>query len=187
MKNKDLLKQENMELMQALSEALKNDDDEAMATAFAQFANGVQERIMQEYGDLRQNRDSAILASRGIRQLTSEEKEFYQAWIDAANSSNPKQALVDINKAMPETIIDTVIDDMRESHPLLENIDFINCQGVIKMIVNADNIDLATWSALNSAIATELAGKIDTMDMTMAKLSAFIPVSKDMQIGRAHV
>ena len=80
MKNKDLLKQENMELMQALSEALKNDDDEAMATAFAQFANGVQERIMQEYGDLRQNRDSAILASRGIRQLTSEEKEFYQAW-----------------------------------------------------------------------------------------------------------
>ena len=180
MKNKDLLKQENMELMQALSEALKNDDDEAMATAFAQFANGVQERIMQEYGDLRQNRDSAILASRGIRQLTSEEKEFYQAWIDAANSSNPKQALVDINKAMPETIIDTVIDDMRESHPLLENIDFINCQGVIKMIVNADNIDLATWSALNSAIATELAGKIDTMDMTMAKLSAFIPVSKDM-------
>ena len=49
MKNKDLLKQENMELMQALSEALKNDDDEAMATAFAQFANGVQERIMQEY------------------------------------------------------------------------------------------------------------------------------------------
>lgn len=180
MKNKDLLKQENMELMQALSEALKNDDDEAMANAFTQFANGVQERIMQEYGDLRQSRDSAILAARGIRQLTSEEKEFYQAWIDAAKSSNPKQALIDINKAMPETIIDTVISDMKESHPLLDNIDFINCQGVIKMIVNADNIDLATWNALNSAIATELAGKIDTLDMTMAKLSAFIPASKDM-------
>ena len=180
MKNKDLLKQENMELMQALSEALKNDDDEAMANAFTQFATGVQERIMEEYGDLRQNRDSTILAARGIRQLTSEEKEFYQAWIDAAKSSNPKQALVDIDKAMPETIIDTVIDDMRESHPLLDNIDFINCQGTVKMIINADNIDLATWSALNSAIATELAGKIDTLNMTMAKLSAFIPVSKDM-------
>lgn len=180
MKNKDLLKQENMELMQTLSEALKNDDDEAMANAFTQFANGVQERIMQEYGDLRQSRDSAILAARGIRQLTSEEKEFYQAWIDAAKSSNPKQALIDINKAMPETIIDTVISDMKESHPLLDNIDFINCQGVVKMIVNADNIDLATWNALNSTIATELAGKIDTLNMTMAKLSAFIPVSKDM-------
>ena len=180
MKNKDLLKQENMKLMQRLSEALKEDNEEAMAEAFSQFASGVQERIMEEYGDLQQNRDSAILAARGVRQLTSEEKEFYQAWIDAAKSANPKQALVDINKAMPETIIDTVIEDMRESHPLLENIDFINCQGVIKMIVNADNIDLATWSALNSKIATELAGKIDTLDMTMAKLSAFIPVSKDM-------
>lgn len=180
MKNKDLLKQENMELMQTLSKALKEDDEEAMAEAFTQFATGVQERIMEEYGDLRQSRDAAVLASRGIRQLTSDEKEFYQAWIDSAKSANPKQALVDINKAMPETIMDEVINDMRESHPLLSEIDFINCQGAIKMIINADNIDLATWDALNTAITTELAGKIDTLNMTLAKLSAFIPVPKDM-------
>lgn len=180
MKNKDLLKQENMQLMQALSQALKDDDQDAMAAAFTQFANGVQERIMEEYGDLRQSQDAAVLASRGIRQLTSEEKTFYQAWIDAAKSPNPQQALIDIQKAMPETIIDSVIEDMQEAHPLLSAIDFINCQGAIKMIVNADNIDLATWDALTTAIATELAGKIDTMDMTLAKLSAFIPVAKDM-------
>lgn len=180
MRNKDLLKQENMQLMQALSQALKDDDQEAMAAAFTQFANGVQERIMEEYGDLRQSQDAAVLASRGIRQLTSEEKAFYQAWIDAAKSTNPQQALIDIQKAMPETIIDSVIEDMQEAHPLLSAIDFINCQGAIKMIVNADNVDLATWDALTTAIATELAGKIDTMDMTLAKLSAFIPVAKDM-------
>lgn len=180
MRNKDLLKQENMQLMQSLSQALKDDDQEAMAAAFTQFANGVQERIMEEYGDLRQTQDAAVLASRGIRQLTSEEKVFYQTWIDASKSPNPQQALVDIQKAMPETIIDSVIEDMQEAHPLLSAIDFINCQGAIKMIVNADNIDLATWDALTTAIATELAGKIDTMDMTLAKLSAFIPVAKDM-------
>lgn len=180
MRNKDLLKQENTQLMQALSQALKDDDQEAMASAFAQFANGVQERIMEEYGDLRQTQDAAVLASRGIRQLTSEEKAFYQAWIDASKAPNPQQALIDIQKAMPETIIDSVIEDMQEAHPLLSAIDFINCQGAIKMIVNADNIDLATWDALTTAIATELAGKIDTMDMTLAKLSAFIPVAKDM-------
>ena len=56
-----------------------------MAEAFSQFADGVQERIMEEYGDLRQSRDSAILAARGIRQLTSEEKEFYQAWLMPQN------------------------------------------------------------------------------------------------------
>lgn len=180
MKNKDLLKQENAALMASLSQALKDDDQDAMAEAFTKFAEGVQERIMEEYGDLQQSRDTAILASRGIRQLTSEEKNFYQAWIDGAKSENPKQALIDIQKAMPETIMDSVIQDMQEAHPLLSAIDFINCQGAIKMIVNADNIDLATWDALTSAIATELAGKIDVMNMTLAKLSAFIPVSKDM-------
>lgn len=180
MKSKDLLKQENAQLMQALSQALKDDDQDAMAEAFTQFASGVQERIMEEYGELQQGYDTAVLASRGIRQLTTEETKFYQAWIDASKSPHPQQALVDINKAMPETIMDSVIEDMQEAHPLLSAVDFINCQGAIKMIVNADNIDLATWDALTTAISTELAGKIDVMDMTLAKLSAFIPVAKDM-------
>lgn len=180
MKNKDLLKQENVELMQKLAEALKNDDENAMAGVFTEFASGVEKRILEEYEDLRMSQDKNILASRGIRQMTSEETQFYQAWIDAMKSPNPKQALIDIGKAMPETIIDTVIEDMQASHPLLSHIDFINCQGAIKMIVNADNVDLATWDALTSAISTELSGKIETMDMTLAKLSAFIPVSKDM-------
>lgn len=180
MRSKDLLKQENAQLMQALSQALKDDDQDAMADAFTQFASGVQERIMEEYGELQQSHDTAVLASRGIRQLTTEETKFYQAWIDASKSPNPQQALVDINKAMPETVMDSVIQEMQEAHPLLSEIDFINCQGAIKMIVNADNIDLATWDALTTAISTELAGKIDVMDMTLAKLSAFIPVAKDM-------
>jgi len=180
MKSADLLKQENMQLMQSLSQALKDNNEDAMAEAFTQFADGVQERIMEEYGELRQAKDSAVLAARGIRQLTGEETKFYQSWIDAMKSPNPKQALIDIQKAMPETIMDEVINDMQESHQLLSEIDFINCQGAIKMIVNADNIDLATWDALTTAITTELSGKIDTMDMTLAKLSAFIPVSKDM-------
>lgn len=180
MKNKDLLKQENTQLMQSLSQALKDDDQDAMAEAFTRFAEGVQGRIVEEYREIRESRDAAVLASRGIRQLTTEETKFYQAWIDASKSPNPQQALADINKAMPETIMDSVIEDMQEAHPLLSAVDFINCQGAIKMIVNADNIDLATWDALTTAIATELSGKIDTMDMTLAKLSAFIPVAKDM-------
>lgn len=180
MRSKDLLKKENTELMQALSEAFKSGDEEAMSEAFTRFASGVSDRIMEEFGDLRQSRDATVLAARGIRQLTSEETDFYQAWITASKSGNPKQALVDIQKAMPETIIDSVIEEMQEAHPLLAAVDFINCQGAIKMIVNADNIDLATWDQLTTKIQTELAGKIDLIEMTQAKLSAFIPVSKDM-------
>lgn len=188
MLNKDLLQKQNSELMQQLSDALKVDDTEKMGTCLQKFAEGVQERILKEYEDLRGNNDTAILAQRGVRQLTSDEKKFYEHWIEANKTANPKQALVDIGLAMPETIIDTVIDDMQESHPILNEIDFINCQGAIKMIVNADNIDLATWSALTSSITEELSGKIETMDMTLAKLSAFIPTSKDMlDLGPAWV
>lgn len=180
MLNKDLLKEQNATLMKNLSEALKADDTGKMTECLQQFSEGVQNCILQEYEDLRGSNDTAILAQRGIRQLTSEERSFYEKWVEAAKSSNPQQALVDIAKAMPQTIMDTVIEDMQQSHPLLNEIDFINCQGAIKMIVNADNIDLATWSALTSKITEELSGKIETMDMTLAKLSAFIPVSKDM-------
>lgn len=180
MLNKDLLQANNANLMKQLHEAIKNDDEKSMTEAFQKFSEGVQNVILQEYDDLRGTNDTAILAQRGVRQLTSDEKKFYESWIEAGKSVNPKQALVDIARAMPETIIDTVIEDMQESHELLNCIDFINCQGAIKMIVNADNIDLATWAALTSKITEELAGKIETMDMTLAKLSAFIPVSKDM-------
>lgn len=184
MLNKDLLQAQNKDLMQKLSQALKEDDSDKMAEYLQQFSEGVQDCILQEYADLRGTNDTAILAQRGIRQLTSEEKEFYEKWAEAGKSDNPKQALTDIAKAIPQTIIDTVINDMQEAHPLLNEVDFINCQGAIKMIINADNIDLATWSALTSAITTELAGQIKTMDMTLAKLSAFIPVAKDMlQLG----
>lgn len=180
MLNKDLLQEKNKQLMQSLSEALKADDTDKMTECLQQFATGVEQRIIEEYADLRNNNDIAVLAQRGVRQLTSEEKEFYEKWADAGRSGNPRQALVDISKAMPQTIIDSVIDDMQEAHPLLAAIDFINCQGAIKMIVNADNIELATWSALTTQISTELAGQIKEQDMTLAKLSAFIPVSKDM-------
>lgn len=180
MLNKDLLQEKNKVLMQNLSAALKADDSEKMGDYLQQFAEGIQNHILEEYAELRGSNDTTILAQRGVRQLTSEERAFYQSWVEAGKSANPKQALVDIAKAMPQTVIDAVIDDMQNSHPLLDAVDFINCQGAIKMIVNADNIDLATWSALTSAITTELAGQIDVMDMTLAKLSAFIPVSKDM-------
>ena len=48
------------------------------------------------------------------------------------------------------------------------------------MILNSDSVDLATWGELNTAIATELQGAIQTLDMTFCKLSAFLPVPKDM-------
>lgn len=180
MRSKDLITQEKTELLQRLTGAMQSGDETAMATAFSDFAESVQRSVVEEARELAQVVDANVLAARGVRQLTSDEREFYQGIVKASRSGNPKQALVDIDKAMPQTIIDTVIDDIKANHPLLDAVDFVNTNGAIRMILNADDVDLATWDALNTAISKELAGKIELIDVSFAKLSAYIPVAKDM-------
>lgn len=180
MKSKDLIDQEKTELLQKLTTAMQSGDETGMAAAFSDFAKSVQESVIKEAKELAQVTDSNVLAARGVRQLTSGEREFYQGVITASRSGNPKQALVDIDKAMPQTIIDSVIEDIKENHPLLDAVDFVNTNGAIRMILNADDVDLATWGALNTSISEELAGKIELVDISFAKLSAYIPVAKDM-------
>lgn len=180
MVSKDLVKEENLQTMQALQEAMKADDEEGMQKAFQKFCDGIQQNIMKEAMQLSLSADRKVLAARGIRQLTSEETKFYQAWIDANKSGDPKQAVANIDVAMPETILDSVLDDMKGQHELLNYVDVQNATGVIKMIVNAGDVKLAVWGTLNSAITKELEGSLEELNVTQAKLSAFIPVPKDM-------
>lgn len=182
MLSKDLLKEENAKIMQKLTEAMQADDKDAMQQALTEFCNGVQQRVVEEAMQFSLSADREVLASRGIRQLTTEEKKFYQAWIDVHKNGNIKQALTDIDKAIPLTVIDSVMEDLREQHPLLNEIDFVNATGAIKMIINTGDVQLATWSKITSAITEELAMAIDTVDLTQSKLSAFIPISKDLLI-----
>ena len=180
MVSKDLMKEENLKTMQALQEAMKADDEEGMQKAFQKFCEGIQQSVMNEAMQLSLSADRKVLAARGIRQLTSEEITFYQAWVDAHKSEDPKQAVSNISVAMPVTIIDSVVEDMKEQHELLNYVDVQNATGVVKMIVNAGDVQLAVWGALNSAITKELEGSMEELNVTQAKLSAFIPVPKDM-------
>lgn len=180
MKNFDQIAMEKTELLNRLSQALKGDDEKEMTQAFTDFAELVQKNIVDEAQTVLQATDKNTLSARGIRQLTSEETKFYNVAIDAMKGSNPRQALTDLEVAMPESIIDSVIGDVKTEHPLLEAITFVNTSGVTKMIVNKGGVQLAAWGKLGTAITKELAGSIDVINTTLCKLTAFIPVSKDM-------
>ena len=180
MKSADLLASENVQIMQNLTTAMNAGDEAGMQTALTAFCDGVQQRIVEEAQQLSNTNDTNILAQRGVRQLTSDETKFYQSWLDAHKSENVKQELTNIDRAMPETIIDSVIEEMQEAHPLLEAIDFMNASGAIKMFINAGDVQLATCEKLTTAITNELSGAIEVVELTQCKLSAFIPVSKDM-------
>lgn len=180
MRNPDLIEQKKNEIMQKMSVALEENNDEEFASTFMEFADHLQQSIIGEAEGVVQSVDTNVLASRGVRQLTSKENEFYQKTIDAMKSPVPKQALADLDVVMPETIIDAVFEDLKQEHELLSEIDFMNTTGITKILVNKDGKQLATWDALGSKVVEELASGFGLIDLSLNKLSAFIPISKDM-------
>ncbi|MGJ8756263.1 phage major capsid protein [Clostridium botulinum] len=177
MKSKDLLRQE---LTQKFATAMQSENQEDMINAFVEFATEVQEEVLQDFRTYQETQDREILQKRGIHQLTQKETKFYQSWITAAQDLNPKQAITNLDIALPETVIDNVMVDMKVEHPLLEMIDFQNMTALTKMLMNKKGIQLAKWGKITSAITKELEGAIGKLDLSLNKLTAFMPVAKDM-------
>lgn len=180
MKNKDTLQSEKAAILQRLNQAIKDGNEETFAQAFTDFSVNIQESVMAEAHMMVQSTDTAILSGRGVRQLTSEESKYYQGVMEAMRSSNPKQALADLTVVLPITTIDAVFDDLLATHPLLNVINFQNTSGLIEFIVNTNTKQLATWGALTAAIVTELTSGFKKINLTLMKLSAFLPVAKSM-------
>lgn len=177
MKSKDLIQQE---LKEKLVQAFKSTDEDAIVKAFAEFAESVRQDVMEDYNAYQCSQDNAILAKRGMHPLTSQESNFYKGVINAMKSESPKQAFTGIETAFPQTIIDNVISDIKTDHPLLSAINFQNTATLTKIIFNKQSVQFAIWGALNSAITDELSGAIGDMNLTICKLTAFMPISKDM-------
>ena len=177
MKSKDLMRQE---LTQKFGAAMQSENQEDLVNAFVEFAEGIQQDVLNDFNAFQETQDKGILQKRGIHQLTQQETKFYQSWIDAAKSNNPRQAITNLDIALPETVIDNIMDDIRSEHPLLNKIYFQNMTMVTKMLMNKKGIQLAKWGAINSAITKELEGAIGNLDLSLNKLTAFMPVSKDM-------
>lgn len=180
MLNLDAMQQRKSEIMQKLSKATADGDDQAFSQAFGEFTELIQETVMAEAKGLIQANDAAVLNGRGIRQLTSEENKYYQAVIGAMTSSNPKQALTDIDVVLPKTVIDAVFEDLISMHPLLKYIDFQNTSGLIEYLVNSTGEQKATWGALTATISKELTAGFKKVNLQLNKLSAFLPVAKSM-------
>lgn len=178
MKSKDVIKQE---LRERLSAAMKSEDQEKLTEAFVELAMSIQQDVLTDMKAFQQTGDETVLARRGVRQLTQKEKSFYTALAKAATLSDPKMAFTGLDSTtMPTTIIDTVIEDIGTEFPLLEAITLQNVSAQTKMIVNKQGVQLAVWGALNTTITDQLAGAIGTINISMTKLTAFIPIDRDM-------
>ena len=124
--------------------------------------------------------DSRALAQRGVRQLTNKERDYYQKVAECMRSKDPKQALANADLVMPKTIMNAVFDELQTRHELLSLIEFIPTTGLTEMIMNTNGYQEAVWGKLCDDIVKELVSGFETIDMTLLKLSAFIPVCKAM-------
>ena len=181
MKNLDLIQAKKTEIMQKMNQAIKDGNEEGFAQAFTEFSDMLQEAVLSEAKGLVQAADNHVLAGRGVRSLTSSETEYYQKLIDAMKSPNPKQALTELNVTMPETVIESVFEDISESHELLEAINFQPTGALTEFITSTLNgRQLATWGKLTGEIVKELSAGFMTINLAQKKLSAFLPISKAM-------
>lgn len=176
--NPDLENKTKEEFRDRLKQALEKGDTEEFSQAFMDYMSAIEQAILREAKGIVSISDSNILASRGVRQLTSKEREFYQKTIEAMQTD--PNSLNNLDVVMPETIINEVFDELKAEHELLSVIDFRNVTGLVRFLLNTNARQLAQWGPLNSEIVKELESGFKDIQLGQNKLSAYMLVSQDM-------
>ncbi|MGK8429233.1 phage major capsid protein [Bacillus cereus] len=120
-----------------------------------------------------ENWDAQVLASRGVRILTNDEKKFYNAAIEA-NSFN------ETHKLMPPTIFERVFEELEKEHPLLSLVNFQTVGATTQWIVRKEGAASAYWGDVCDEIKEMIDEGFTTIDQGMYKLSGFLVVCKAM-------
>ncbi len=166
----------------ALQQALQSNNEAEIQQAWNDFSNSIVEDIRNDYMESVQ--DKNILVQRGYRQLTQAEQKYYDALITASKCKNVQQAVTTLedltdNKLMPESIIDQVMKDLVEEHPILTKVNFQNAKYATKIIMNNHSRQNAVWGEVDAEIAKEITSQFKMLELSINKLSAFavIPVA----------
>ena len=174
------------ECIAAIMKAQESGNEEEIKQAWQDFHNSIKEQVLEDCREVVESNDSAILAQRGYRQLTSKEKAWYQKAIEALKSNEPKQAFTAlINTAneedfMPTTIIEDVYRDLVDEHPLLKAINFQYVGYITKWLLNDHATQKAKWGEINSEIVKEITSAFKSIKVDQNKLSAYAVIEKDM-------
>lgn len=181
-KSKDLLKETQARHAELLIAAMKTGDVDKMDAAMIGFCADAVSAAVREAADDAYNRvqDATILSNRGQVVLTTAETTYYNGIIAAIKSESPRSALENYKVAMPDTIIDRVIENIRKAHPLLDAINFQNVNYMARIVLNAAPGAAAVWGKITDAITKELNGSLKELNMVQCKLTAFMCISQDL-------
>lgn len=181
------------EAAKQLAQAFQGEDAAALEAAFAAYQQEVADDLADQFREAMESHDEQVLAQRGFPQLTQRETKYFEAVIDALKSDNPRQGLTRLatigdgngttdvkTRMMPETIIDEILKDIEEAHPLLGVVGVTNVGYVTTWLRNKHTRQLAVWGVVESAITKEITSAFDIVQVTQGKLSCYAAVSQDM-------
>lgn len=181
----------NLEKIPTVKEAVEAKDSEQLAQAIIALAKSEAEKALN---DAIKDQDSSIKQVRGERPLLSSERKFYENIIGCLKAgrnseSRFKEAITGIEAVMPDTIIETVFDDLTTDHELISQLDTILTKTSIKVhFANMGSVTKATWGALDGTISTEISGGFTELESGAHKLSCYMPVPNSMiDLGPAYL
>lgn len=174
--------QKKKEAVDAVLAAIESGKDEDVSVALEGMFGCIYEKIEEDFKEYQETQDEKVLASRGYRQLTKDEKTFYNAIVKSAKSANPKQVLLDEipDGVFPSTIVDDVYKEIKSEHPLLEKINFRFVGFITKWFLTDSTSNKAAWGDVTDEITAEIKAGLKEIDVTQNKLSAFILIPKGL-------
>lgn len=175
-----IINQDRTNILATMMESMREQNEDKFMESIQSLAHNIENEVLEKAKELTQTNDVQVLAARGVRQLTSKEKTYYEKVIEAMKSKTPEQSLENLDVVMPETVIDSVFQDLETSHPLLSKIHYENTHGLVKFLMNTNGFMKAVWGKLTEPIKEELSSGFKEVNMVQMKLTAFIPVSHDM-------
>ena len=177
-----------------LALAFQGDDSRAVEEAFVEMQMAIHDSVVQEYKDAIAANDSAILAQRGFRQLTTRETQYYNDVIAALRSANPRQEFANImgdpsdttvktntipDKMMPETIFNEIMKNITESHQLLALIHPTSVGYITTWLRNKHTRQLAVWGEIETDIAGEVKSAFEVVSVRQGRLTCFMLIHRD--------
>lgn len=164
------------EKVDEIKNAIETGDSSTFAEAVVQniIANNeeIQNKLISEAKTFNvQNADQDILMKRGFVPLTAEEIKYYNEVKDKHSFSGLE---------LPKTVFERVFDDLRKNHPLLSKINFQNVTGVTEWLIRVDDVEAAWWGPLCEEIKKKLDTGFKTVNTSLYKVSAYVPVCKAM-------
>lgn len=141
-----------------------------MEEYFNSISEDAAEQVRNEYESLKHVTDQNVLASRGIRTLTSEELKFY--------NEVQKTGMIPKEDLLPETVIDAVFEDLQKDRPLLRLVKFIPGTGRQKTITSK-RFGKAVWGPLHRDLEGQLDATFDARETDLKSLTAYFLISND--------